>query len=179
MPYSADIVQRARKRLGEMKMDKESRYRQNLQEAYALYAAGYSRIIWHIWAAQYGGTCDVAGDYQFWQCAEDGRISGIKGPVDHDIWYIEPGKVYATNAAGKKEQVSIGECEILLDAKSYKLKDNRAKPKIAVMYGDKKLHPGKDYMMSYVRNTTSGTGYVIVQGIGKYKDWTSKAFTIE
>ena len=35
MPYSADIVQRARKRLAEKKMDKESRYRQNLQEAYA------------------------------------------------------------------------------------------------------------------------------------------------
>lgn len=132
-----------------------------------------------IWAAQYDGACYVKGNYLYWQCAEDAAIDGIEGPVDHDIWYIEPGKVYATKAAGKKEQVSIGECEILLNAKSYKLKDNRAKPKVVVMYGDKKLHPGKDYIMSYVRNTTSGTGYVIVQGIGKYKDWTSKAFTIE
>ena len=132
-----------------------------------------------IWAAQYGGECTVKGDYLFWQCSEEASIDGINGHVDHDIWYIEPGKVYATKAAGKKDQVSIGECEILMDAKSYKLHDNRAKPKVVVMNGDKKLHPGKDYILSYVKNTVSGTGYVIVRGIGKYKDWTSKAFIIE
>ena len=132
-----------------------------------------------IWAAQYSGECTVKGDYLFWQCSEETAIDGIKDPVDHDIWYIEPGKVYETRAEGKKDQVSIGECEILLNAKSYKLKDYRAKPKVVVMNGDKKLHPGKDYILSYVRNTVSGTGYVVVHGIGKYKDWTTKAFTIE
>ena len=35
MSYSVEITKRARKRLAERKMDKESRYRQNLQEAYA------------------------------------------------------------------------------------------------------------------------------------------------
>jgi len=29
-------------------------YQMHLQEAYALYAAGYSRIIWHIWSSLYG-----------------------------------------------------------------------------------------------------------------------------
>lgn len=29
-------------------------YQRHLQEAYSLYAAGYSRIIWHIWSSQYG-----------------------------------------------------------------------------------------------------------------------------
>ncbi len=29
-------------------------YQRHLQEAYALYASGYSRIVWHIWAAPYG-----------------------------------------------------------------------------------------------------------------------------
>ena len=29
-------------------------YQKNLQEAYDLYAAGYSRMIWHIWASNYG-----------------------------------------------------------------------------------------------------------------------------
>ena len=132
-----------------------------------------------IWAAQYGGECTVKGDYLFWQCSEETAIDGIKDPVDHDVWYIEPGKVYETKAAGKKDQTSIGECEILMDSGSCKLKNNRAKPKVVVMNGDKKLHPGKDYILSYVRNTVSGTGYVIVHGIGKYKDWTTKAFTIE
>ena len=132
-----------------------------------------------IWAAQYGGECTVKGDYLFWQCSEETAIDGIKDPVDHDVWYIEPGKVYETKAAGKKDQTSIGECEILMDSGSCKLRNNRAKPKVVVMNGDKKLHPGKDYILSYVRNTVSGTGYVIVHGIGKYKDWTTKAFTIE
>lgn len=31
-------------------------YQRHLQEAYALYAAGYSRMIWHIWSAIYGPT---------------------------------------------------------------------------------------------------------------------------
>ena len=132
-----------------------------------------------IWAAQYGGECTVNGDYLFWQCSEEAAIDGIDDPVDHDIWYIEPGKVYETKAAGKKDPTSIGECEILMNSKSCKLKNNRAKPKVVVMNGDKKLHPGKDYILSYVRNTVSGTGYVIVHGIGRYKDWTTKAFTIE
>lgn len=35
MPYSADVIQRARKQLADQKAEKESRYRQNLQQAYA------------------------------------------------------------------------------------------------------------------------------------------------
>lgn len=31
-------------------------YARHLQEAYALYAAGYSRMVWHIWCSQYGPT---------------------------------------------------------------------------------------------------------------------------
>jgi len=131
-----------------------------------------------IWAAQYDSACYVKGNYLFWQCAEDASIGGINGPVDHDLWYIEPGRVYATKAAGKKNQVSIGECEITFDAESYTLRNNRAKPKVTVTYGDKKLRKGKDYELSFVRNTTTGTGYAIVRGIGKYKDWTSAPFII-
>ena len=132
-----------------------------------------------IWAAQYGDACYVKGDYLFWQCGDDAYLEGVKGTADHDIWYVEPGRVYATRAAGKNDQTSIGNCQIILDKDSYSLKDNRAKPKVTVMNRDKKLREGKDYVASYVRNTTSGTGYVIVRGIGKYKDWTSKDFIIE
>lgn len=132
-----------------------------------------------IWAAQYGGECNVWGDYMYWQCADDAFCEGVKGKIDHDIWYIEPGKVYETKAAGKKEQTSIGDCKISFDEKSYTLKDNRAEPKVTVMNGDKKLRKGKDYILSFVRNTETGTGYAIVRGVGRYKDWTSAPFTIE
>lgn len=132
-----------------------------------------------IWAAEYGGACYVKGDYLFWQCADDALLEGVKGGADHDIWYVEPGKVYATKAAGKKDQVSIGDCEIAFSEAVYGLKNNRAEPKVTVTYGDKKLRKGKDYKLSFVHNTKTGMGYAIVRGIGKYKDWTSAAFIIE
>ena len=132
-----------------------------------------------IWAAQYGGVCQVKGDYMYWQCAEDAKVGGIDEPVDHDIWYIEPGKVYSTAAKGKKDSISIGECRIDFSEDSYKLKSHRAKPKVTVSYKGEKLHEGKDYILTLVKNTVPGTGYAVVRGIGKYKDWTSAPFTIE
>lgn len=132
-----------------------------------------------IWAAQYNRSCNVKGDYSFWQCAEDAFCEGIKGKVDHDIWYIEPGKVYPTKATGKKDQTSIGDCKVSFDAESYTLKDNRAEPKVTVMNGDKKLRKGRDYILSFIFNAESGTAYAIVRGTGRYRDWTSVPFTIE
>ena len=131
-----------------------------------------------IWAAQYGGECQVKGNYMYWQCSDSAKVGGIKGEVDHDIWYIEPGKVYATKAAGKKDQISIATCSI--DVESIcKLRGHRARPKVSVTYDGKKLRAGKDYILSFVKNTEAGTGYAIIRGIGKYKNWTSASFTIE
>ena len=132
-----------------------------------------------IWAAQYGGSCDVRGSYRYWQCAEDAAVGGIDGNVDHDIWYIEPERVYSTSAKGKKNPTSIGECRIDFDESSCKLKNHRASPELTVSCGDKKLRKGKDYILSFVKNTESGTGYAIVRGKGKYKDWIAVPFTID
>ena len=132
-----------------------------------------------IWAAQYGGACDVAGDYLYWQCAEDAAVGGIDGNVDHDIWYIEPGRVYSTFAKGKKNQASIGECRIKFDESSYKLRYHKAEPEITVTFEDKKLRRGRDYLLSFVKNTESGTGYAVVCGRGRYKDWIAVPFTID
>lgn len=132
-----------------------------------------------IWAAQYGGACDVKGNYLYWQCAEDAAIGGIKGNVDHDIWYIEPGRVYKTLAKGKKNPESVGDCRIDLDGSSFRLKNHRAEPDVTVTFGDKKLRRGKDYILSFVKNTEPGTGYAIVRGTGRYKDWIAVPFTID
>ena len=132
-----------------------------------------------IWAAQYGGGCDVKGDYLYWQCAEDAAAGGIEGNVDHDIWYIEPGRVYSTFAKGKKNQASIGECRIEFDESSYKLRYHKAEPEITVTFEDKKLRRGRDYLLSFVKNTESGTGYAVVCGRGRYKDWIAVPFTID
>ena len=132
-----------------------------------------------IWAAQYGGSCDVKGNYMFWQCAEDAKIGGIEGNVDHDIWYIDPDKVYSTYAKGKKDAVSIEECDIKFDKDSYKLINHRAIPKVQVNYDGKKLRKGMHYEISFVRNETEGTGYAIIRGIDSYKDWMAVPFKIE
>ena len=120
-----------------------------------------------IWAAQYGGSCDVKGNYTYWQCAEDAKIGGIEGNVD------------PTYAKGKKEAVSIGDCDIKLDRDSYKLVDHRARPKVQVNYDGKKLRKGMHYEISFIRNETEGTGYAIVRGIDNYKDWIAVPFKIE
>ena len=132
-----------------------------------------------IWAAQYGGSCDVKGNYMFWQCAEDAKIGGIEGNVDHDIWYIDPDKVYSTYAKGKKDAVSIEECDIKFDKDSYKLINHRAIPRVQVNYDGKKLRKGIHYEISFVRNETEGTGYAIIRGIDSYKDWMAVPFKIE
>ena len=132
-----------------------------------------------IWAAQYGGRCDVKGNYTYWQCAEDAKIGGIEGNVDHDIWYIDPDKVYTTYAKGKKDAVSIEDCDIKFDKDSYKLINHRARPKVQVSCDGKKLRKGTHYEISFIRNETEGTGYAIVRGIDSYKDWVAVPFTIE
>ena len=132
-----------------------------------------------IWAAQYGGRCDVKGNYTYWQCAEDAKIGGIEGNVDHDIWYIDLDKVYTTYAKGKKDAVSIEDCDIKFDKDSYKLINHRARPKVQVSYDGKKLRKGTHYEISFIRNETEGTGYAIVRGIDSYKDWVAVPFTIE
>ncbi len=132
-----------------------------------------------IWAAQYGGACDVKGNYLYWQCAEDSAVGGIDGPADHDIWYIEPGKVYKTYAKGKKDPASIGDCGMEFEEGSHKLKNHKSEPEVTVTLGDKKLKNGRDYVLSFVKNTEPGTGYAIVRGMGRYKDWIAVPFTIE
>lgn len=132
-----------------------------------------------IWAAQYGGACDVKGNYLYWQCAEDAAVAGIEGNVDHDIWYIDPQKVYSTNAKGLNDRISAGEFSLEFDEDSYELKNHRAEPKVTVKYEDKKLRRGRDYVISFVKNTAEGTGYAIVRGTGKYKDWRAVPFEIK
>jgi len=131
-----------------------------------------------IWAAQYGGHCDLEGNYMFWQCAEDAKIDGIDGNVDHDIWYIDPDKVYPTYAKGKKDAVSMGECKVKFNRDSYRLSAHRANPKVQVSCEGKKLREGTHYEISFVRNETVGTGYAIIRGIDSYRDWIAVPFTI-
>lgn len=40
-----------------------------------------------IWLAHYTTKTDYQGKYRMWQLCNNGRVDGIKGDVDIDIWY--------------------------------------------------------------------------------------------
>lgn len=52
-------------------------------------------------------------------------------------------------------------------------------PGVKVYDGRKKLKKGKDYYLSYVKNTEPGTGYVVISGKGDYKDKSFSSFRIK
>lgn len=40
-----------------------------------------------IWLAHYNTVTGYAGDYEYWQFTSDGKVDGISGRVDMNIWY--------------------------------------------------------------------------------------------
>ena len=134
-----------------------------------------------IWLARYNKTADLNADYMYWQCQDDAKVGGIEGKVDHDFWYVEPNKVYKTRGAGirEKNRISVSNCHISFQRSVTKLRGNRAIPKLGITYEGKGLREGTDYILSYVCNTKPGTGYIILRGIGKYKNWMMVPFIIE
>ena len=133
-----------------------------------------------IWLASYDKKAGLDAGYSFWQCSDKAAVGGISGDVDHDFWYIEPNKVYKTRAAGssEKNRVSIGNCHISFQRSVTKLKNRRAIPKLGITYEGKGMKEGRDYILSVVRNTAPDRGYIIVRGIGKYKNWMMVPFAI-
>ena len=45
-----------------------------------------------IWLAHYTSASNYTGDYTFWQYTENGKVSGISGVVDKNVWYVKPGE---------------------------------------------------------------------------------------
>ena len=134
-----------------------------------------------LWLARYNTTADLDADYMFWQCSDQGRIGGYTSNVDHDFWYVEPGKVYKTRGEGikDKQRISIGECHISFQRSVTKIKNRRAIPKLGITYEGRGLARGHDYQLSVVNNTGGDRGYIVVRGIGKYKNWMMVPFKIE
>ena len=135
----------------------------------------------NIWLASYNKKAGLDADYMFWQCTDSAKAGGIEGNVDQDFWYVEPGKVYKTKAAGKNEKnrVSIGSCRVSFQRSVTKLKNRRAIPKLGITYEGKGLKKGRDYVLTVVKNTAPDRGYIIVRGIGNYKNWMMVPFSIE
>lgn len=132
-----------------------------------------------IWLARYDSDAGLDANYMFWQCTENGKVSGIDGEVDRDFWYIQPEKVYETRAKHKKKAVSVRDCRISFNESKTEIHSFRAMPSYDITYEENGLKEGRDYIASVIRNTQAGTGYVIIRGINNYKDWIMYPFTVE
>ncbi len=140
-----------------------------------------------LWVAHYNTSTDFKPDYMFWQCSDQSECGGIPVAVDKDFMYIDPEEVYETPATGgsggrsgsSSDAVSIGECSVEFGSDSCSIHMRRAEPDVTVTYNGSTLTEGTDYTCTPIKNIEAGTGYVIIRGIGSYKDWKAVPFTIE
>lgn len=52
----------------------------------SVYASQISSVA-KIWLAHYNTSTKYPGDYEYWQYTSDGRVNGISGRVDMNVWY--------------------------------------------------------------------------------------------
>ena len=144
------------------------------------YASGYelSKSI-NIWLAQYHTKATYKGKYMMWQSTDKATVPGISKNVDLNFMYLNPKETYhslSSNAIGKK---SIERCNVQLKSHSSRYLGFTVKPGVVVYDHGKELSEDKDYRVAYIKNTSPGTGYAIVTGIGKYKDSVMTSFKIK
>ena len=133
----------------------------------------------NIWLAQYNTRATYKGDYMMWQSTDKATVPGINKNVDLNFMYLNPKKTYhslRSNANGKR---SIEKCHVQLKSHSSRYLGFIVKPGIVVYDKGKELSEGKDYKVAYIKNTSPGTGYAIVTGIGEYKDSIMTSFKIK
>lgn len=144
------------------------------------YASGYELSkSTNIWLAQYHTKATYKGKYMMWQSTDKATVPGISKNVDLNFMYLNPKETYhslSSKAIGKK---SIERCNVQLKSHSSRYLGFVVKPGIVVYDHGKELSEDKDYRVAYIKNTSPGTGYAIVTGIGKYKDSVMTSFKIK
>ena len=144
------------------------------------YAGGYELSQnTNIWLAQYNTHATYRGAYMMWQSTDKARVPGIDKNVDLNFMYINPDRPYHSLAAVGTDRKSISECNVQLKHHSSRYLGFAARPGINVYDSGTQLRQGRDYRVSYIKNTSPGTGYAIVSGIGKYKDAVMTSFKIK
>lgn len=135
----------------------------------------------NIWVAHYASMTSYSGRYSFWQCSDNASVSGIPGNVDKDFWYIDTNKGHRNISAAAGNKISISKASIRFKKKNaiyYRFGGN-VEPKMNVSHSFKNLREGKDYRLSYIRNSREGLAYVLITGIGEYKDSVIRPFEIK
>lgn len=128
-----------------------------------------------IWMANYTNQTNYGGDYSIWQYTSLGLVPGINGNVDKNFWYIDkddPGQTVDDN------KTDINECSIKLDDDSYLYLGRKITPEVILKNNGELLIENEDYYISYINNTSSGEGQIILKGIGNYTGRTILSFNI-
>lgn len=86
--------------------------------------------------------------------------------------------IKAAQETVKDAQVSINGADITLSQTTYTYNGMEHKPTVTVKVGNTLLMQNTDYVVSYKNNKNVGTATVTITGIGKYKDSTTRNFTI-
>lgn len=132
-----------------------------------------------IWLAHYNSSTSYPYHYRFWQCTDSSRVPGIETNVDKDFWYLKPDGLIRSSSRNLSSRSSLSGCVATLNDHSSKYIGLNVEPGVTVTKDGKALKEGKDYTLSYVRNTAPGTGYAVVTGIGDYRDTVTVSFKIK
>lgn len=134
-----------------------------------------------VWLAHYTDATDYPEAYRFWQCSGAETVPGIPGEVDKDFWYLDltpEADGTASVAADLSGRTSVGTCAVTLKKTKITYYGKPVRPGVTVTLDGKRLSEGRDYLVSYVKNTEPGTGYVVVTGIGNYTGRQVQSFEI-
>lgn len=133
----------------------------------------------NVWIAHYASSTPYKYDYSYWQCSAESTVPGISGNVDKDFWYLGAKTVNKTLTSNASKRTSLQNCTVDLKDHSSRYVGFKIEPGVTVHDGKAKLIESVDYRVSYVRNTSPGTGYAVVTGIGDYKDTITLSFKIK
>lgn len=134
----------------------------------------------NIWLAHYTDKTDFDYPYSMWQSSDRAKIPGIKGGVDMDFWYVKPSACIKAPYSEDIKAKSLSSAEIVFSKENhtYMHLNKPVEPSVYVKHRINRLREGKDYSISYIKNSHEGTGYVVIKGKGKYKDTIIKSFKI-
>ena len=126
-----------------------------------------------IWVAQYNKRCDYGNAYAFWQYSSGGKVDGMNGRIDSNVWYVQQSPVSTSlNSMVDAQAVIAGNTE-------YTYRNGQpVMPQVQVSHSGRSLTEGVDYKVRYIGNTEGGTAYAMVMGMGQYTDYTLVPFTI-
>lgn len=160
------------------------------------------------WLAHYTTYTDFGSAFTMWQCTDSSNVDGITvngttANVDKNFWYINPDGItsVATERIDEEgeistgtrmlsedcadddsvigERISLEDCDIELEDDSYRLSGDYVEPEVTVTYDGEELEEGTDYTLAFIDNNEEDTAYVVVRGVGAYKDIACISFEIK